>query len=323
VYATHEGKDVGREWKRRVSSEYKQGGLYFRPEESPINTFKEDFKTRNQKMILALSKERQAGYLELTYHHYSNEDFQIGSGFVPYPDPPSFLFYPYRKFSLWIALIGLVLYVFIPRKKKRDDALRYPLWRIMAGDFVSLLLIVPFFSFPILLVGGSFQVFEAGWPLIIFLWPIFFIGIWVLKLSAWFASYQVAILNDRLWFSTYTGVREFLYKDMEHFQPVIFKPPRWLIFLSWIAVFSAKGATRIGAAGRAMILSGTAYRNIGIRFRDGSNLYINKTDQIGGIAFEGAEIISKALKEAGVSEKPEPEVVRSLGFQTVRFPEKK
>ena len=109
---------------------------------------------------------------------------------------------------------------------------------------------------------------------------------------------------------------------MLYFQPIIFKPPRWLIILAWMAALSGKGAARKGGVGRAMILSGSEAGSIGIAFRDGSYMYINITDQMGNIAFPGAEKILDALKEAEVTEKKEQRVIRSMGFETVGFPAK-
>ena len=210
----------------------------------------------------------------------------------------------------------------MPRNKK-PDALRYPSWRIILKDVVSFLLIVPFFALPILLVQGSMQTFKEVWILLIFLWPLSLLGIYSLKLSAWFASYQLMLMKDRLQLSTYKGDREYLYSNMLHFQPIIFKPPHWLIILAWIAALFGKGAAaRTGGMGRAMILSGSEAGSIGIAFRDGSYMYINITDQKGDIAFPGAEKILDALKEAGVTEKKEQRVIRSMGFETVGFPAK-
>lgn len=56
----------------------------------------------------------------------------------------------------------------------------------------------------------------------------------------------------------------------EYFQPVVFKPPKWLIMLSWLAALSAKGSMRTGATGRAMILSSSEYGILSIRFKNGS-----------------------------------------------------
>ncbi len=322
VKAVAEGQNIGKEWTKRLPNErHPMRILFFKPEESPLNTFTKNLTKSHDTLYIAFTNEQQTDYLKVEYRQYSDDDFRIGSGFVPYPDPPSYLLYPYRQYSLWIVLFGLALYIFLPRNKK-PDALRYPSWRIVLGDVVSLLLIVPFFTIPILVVQGSMQIFKEGWPLLIFFWPISILGIYSMKLSAWFASYQIILMKDRLLLSTYRGDREYLYSNMLYFEPLIFKPSRWLITLMWLASLLGKGAARTGAVGRAMILSGSEAGSIGISFRDGLYMYINITDQRGNSAFPGAEKILDALKEAGVTEKKEQKVIRSMGFETVGFPAK-
>jgi len=320
--AASKGIDVGKQWIKHLPNEQHPLRIFFfRPDEAPLNTVGGKLNKENRIVYLALTNEQKTDYLKLEYKQYSNDDFMLGSGFTPYPDPPSYLLYPYRQYSIWIVLIGLALYIFLPRNKK-PDALRYPSWRIVLGDLFSFLLIVPFFSIPILVIQGSMQTFKEGWILLIFFWPLFILGIYSLKLSAWFASYQIILKKDRLQLSTYKGDREYLYSDMLYFQPLIFKPPRWLIILMWLAVLSGKGAARIGAFGRAMIVNGSEAGSIGIALHDGSYMYINITDQIGNIAFPGAEKILDSLKEGRVTEKKELKVIRSMGFETIGFPAK-
>jgi hypothetical protein len=314
---------VAKEWKSRLPSDkYPSKVFFFRPDETPLSSLARQFHHDNDLLYLSLLNGSKTEYLEVEYRIYNNEDFLLGSGFINYPTPPIHMFFPYRKYSVWLVLLGLLLYVFLPVERKNPEAIKYPRWRMVLGDVVSFLLIVPFFSFPFLITGGTLQAFTQGWPLLIFFWPFFFSGIWLLMISAWFASYQLLMLTDRLRISTYKGPKDFLYTDMEFFQPVIFKPPQWLIVLSWLAAFAGKGSSRIGATGRAMILNGSASGSIGVRLKNGADIFINITDQMGNNALKGFESILKKLKENGVQEKDEVREIRSLGLETMRFSEK-
>jgi len=320
ITALKEGKTVGKEWSKHLPADkYPMEVLFFRPDEAPVNTIAGYFRKDNDVLYVSLQKGQTTNYLELEYRTYSDDDFHFG-GLSSYPHPPIYMFYPYRRYSLWIALLGLLLYILLPRKKD-PEAIRYPLWRMVLGDIVAFLIAVPFFAFPFLITGGSLQAFTVGWPLFIFFWPFFFMGIWLLLISAWFAGFSIVITEDRLRLSTYKGKREYLYKDIEYFQPVIFKPPKWLIALSWTAALSGKGASRIGSTGRALILSGSEYSSLGIKMKNGSDLYINLTDMIGSDILKGSVKIIKAMKQAGVHEKSEVREIRSLGLETVRFPD--
>lgn len=318
-----EEKKVAKEWSKRLPTDQYPGAyFFFKPDESPINAFRNYFKQKHDEVYVSLTEGNKTRYLKLQYRTYSDDDFHFGSGFSNYPTPPTYMLFPYRQYSLYTALSGLLIYIFIPRQKQHPQAIRYPLWRIFLGDVVAMLVIVPFFSFPFFIVGGSTQVFTEGWPFLLFFWPVFFLGVWLLTISAWFASFSLVMMNDRLKFSTHKGEREFSYKDMEYFQPVIFKPPKWLIVLSWLAALSAKGSMRVGAVGRAMILSGAEYGSLSIRLKNGADIFINITDQMGSTALKGFERIVERLKENGVLEKNEVREIRSLGLETVKLPDK-
>jgi len=98
------------------------------------------------------------------------------------------------------------------------------------------------------------------------------------------------------------------------------RPPKWLIALTWLAALSGKGSARIGATGRAMILSSSEWGSLAVRLKNGKDLFISVTDQL-GTDMIGAEAIVKALKKAGVREVDEVRELRSLGLEMVRLPE--
>ncbi len=323
VIAVRQGENPGKEWTKRLPNErHPLRMIYFKPDEPPLNSVTQNLKSHLDTLYLVLGEEKKE-YLKVEYKKYSNADFMIGSGFAPYPDPPSFLLYPYRKFSLWLILIGIAFYVLLPRPKSDPKALRYPLWRVILGDVFALLMIVPFFIIPIFVVGGSKQSLTEGWLLIIFFWPICLFGIWtLLKVSTWMAAYRILLLNDRLQIVTPKGSREFAFNEMESFQPVIFKPPRWLIITLWIAALSGKGAQRMGGVGRALMAEGSEYGSTAIKLKDGATVYIHVTDAMGSVMLKGVEKIIDALKGAGVKEEKEIKEIRSLGFDTITLPER-
>jgi len=321
LIALKEETMAAKEWSKRLpSDQHPMKIVFFKPDESPVNAFGNYFKQKHDEVYVSLTEENTTRYLKLQYRTYSDDDFHFGSGFSNYPTPPTYMLFPYRQYSLYIALVGLLIYIVIPRQKQHPQAIRYPLWRIFLGDIVAMVFIVPFFSFPFFIVGGSTQVFTERWPFLLFFWPVFFLGVWLLTISASFASFSLVMMDDRLKLSTHKGEREFFYKDMEYFQPVILTPPKWLIVLSWLAALSAKGSMRVGATGRAMILSGSEYGSLSIRLNNGADIFINITDQMGSTALKGFERIVERLKQQGVQEKGEVRVIRSLGLETARLP---
>jgi hypothetical protein len=99
----------------------------------------------------------------------------------------------------------------------------------------------------------------------------------------------------------------------------VIKPPKWLIVLSWIAALAGKGNMKVGAAGRALLMSSAAWGALGIRLRSGKDLIIGITDQLGTDTLDAGRIID-ALKKAGVKEVDDVREVRSLGLEMLRLP---
>ncbi len=321
VAAVAESKPVAEEWQQRLPADkYPTKALFFRPDELPVNSISARFSKNHDALYLVLADANGATgkYLKAEYRRYSDEDFQLGSGFSNRPTPPTSLLFPYRTASLWLLIGGLLLYVFLPPRQTPPEAIRYPRWRMVMGDIVAFLLSVPFFAFPFFITGGAWQAFTQGWPLFFFFWPVLFLGLWLWFISAWFASFSLLIGQDRLILSTYKGTGEYRYQNMAYFQPVVFKPPKWLIAASWLAAAAGNGSAQIGAAGRAMILSSSAWGSVGIRMKDGSEVFINITDQMGGTALNGWPLLLKRLQENGVEEKAEVKEIRSLGLETMR-----
>lgn len=312
-------KALAERWKQRLPSDQHPGKvLFFRPEEAPVNALASYFVRKHDVVHVVRVEGDKQQFLKAEYRYYTDEDFQLGSGFNNYPTPPTSLLYPYRRYSLWLILFGLLVYAFLPPQPAPPGAIRYPRWRMVMGDVVALLMSVPFFAFPFLITGGTVQAFTQGWPLFFFFWPVFFLGLWLWFIAAWFASFTFVIGPDRLNLSTYKGEGEFLYRDMAYFQPIVFKPPKWLIVASWLGALAGKGSAQIGAAGRAMILSSSAWGSLGIRMRDGSDVFLNITDQMGSDALKGLDDILANLRANGVEEKAEVREIRSLGLETMR-----
>lgn len=317
-----DSRQIDDKWQSRIPSEqYPSKVFFYKPDEAPVNSMNRYLEKRYDEVYISTMIDGNLRYLKLQYRKYSDDDFHFGTGFSSYPTPPVHMLFPFRTYSLWLSLLGILFYIFIPVPKRHPDAISYPRWRTVMGDIVALLMIVPFFSFPFLIVGGSLQTFTQGWPFLIMFWPILFLGIWLMTISAWFAGFSILMMEDRLVISTYKGGREFFYRDLEFFQPVIFKPPKWLIALLWLAALSGKGSQSLSSAGRAMILSGSAWGTIGIRMKNKADIFISITDQMGGTALKGFEKILRKLKENGVQEKDEVREIRSMGLETVRLPE--
>ena len=128
VAALAQGKTLAEPWKRRLPSDQHPGKvLFFRPEEAPVNALASYFARKHDAVHVVRAAGDKQQYLKAEYRYYSDEDFQLGSGFNNYPTPPTSLLYPYRRYSLWLILFGLAVYAFLPLRRSplADGARRH------------------------------------------------------------------------------------------------------------------------------------------------------------------------------------------------------
>lgn len=318
VIAVSSGVKKDRQWTRRFpSDQHHLKQLFFEIDEAPLHGLLPYFQETGGGLLVTLTQKGQRQYMEADFRRYNDGDFSI-FGFSPSPHPPSYLFYPYRTAGLLLAAVGIALYVFLPRPRRTRGELSYPTWMVILGDVVASVMALLFFILPIAIVGGFKQAFIEAWPLMLFIWPIWLVGLFLFRITAWYAAYGISVTKDGLLLSTYTGRRGYTYRDMAHFGPVIFKPPRWLIVLMWMAALANRGGARLMGMGQALILEGSEYGSIAVGLKNGKTLYINLTNPMGGMILKGAETVLKALRAGGVEEKTEPRVIRSLGLETLK-----
>lgn len=304
--------DISDNWKKRLpSDQYPSKVFFFKSVEYPVSRFSDYLRHDNDEIYLYLKS--MNSYLKIEYRIYSDDDFHLGSGFSSLPRPPNWILYPYRNYAIFLFIFGILSFIFLPYKTISKDALRYPRWRVIAGDFAVFILIAVFFSLPLFIAGGTVQAFTVGAPITVVMWLISLLGFYSIKISAWYASYQILPLGDGIKIATYKGVKHIRYDEMEYFQPVIFKPPKWLIILTWLSALSGRGS-----AGRAILLSSSQSGSIGIRLKNGKDLFITVTDQMGTTALKGFDRITEKLRSFGVRELREIKEIRSMGLELMK-----
>jgi hypothetical protein len=315
--AVEEGSTRNAMLRRRVPSDERKyqfvsKSLYYRPGEAPLAGLASRLRAEHDVVYLSLRKGGAVAYLEATLHTFSGVDFRFGTGFSHAPKPPTGFVFPYRPVSLWILLFGLAAYVLLPRRKIEKDALGYPTWRNVMGDIASLLLFVPFFAMPFLIVGGAVQAITQGWILCLIFWPLALLGVWLLRRMAWYASYLIVIRQDAILIKVGKSETIVPLADIAGYHPLILTSPRWLVIASLLAALSGRGSAGVGAAGRALVLAGSSYNGLSIDRKDGSSCYLWISDAMGSTALKNAGNLVKTLERAGIPRKKEAVTIRSV-----------
>jgi hypothetical protein len=317
-----EGRGVHRpaHWDGRVSSSgyYNSSYLFFYPREAPVSTLLEHFKRDNDEIYASVEVEGKTRYLRFSYKAYTeNDDFHWGSGFSAYPNPPTRMIYPARRFGLWLGIGSFMIHLLLPGRRRGKGAVSYARWRVALGDVFALILAAPFFLLPMMVIGGAVQAVTLAWPLSAVMWPIAFSGGAVLlTYSTWYASYEVVLLKDGIKISSYKGVNEYKFSDIAYHQRAQIRAPGWFVrFMRTASMFSGRLA-----ASSAMV-SSSSYGGIALGLRDKGIVYVWVTDQMGHAAMTGYGAILQALKQGGIPEVDDERVVESMGLVTEELPD--
>ena len=211
VSAAAAGQPEDRAWAGRLGHGFCEDCLFFRPDERPLSTVAGDLRQGRPFTYIALSKGGETEYLGVTY-------------LIPrdalHSAPPAYLF-PYRRYSLWLFLVGVLVYALLPRRKHPPEAVYYS--RVRAGvllDLLGCLLTGMFFALPLWVIPASASnanvlSFDDGWAwATLVCWALGAGGVILLGWAAWYASFQLLILPDQLLLSTWRGQEEFPFQEM-------------------------------------------------------------------------------------------------------------
>ncbi len=216
---------------------------------------------------------------------------------------PSWLLYPTRGYAWVPLLLGLLGYLFIPRRKHPEGAYTYGRFSSQIGpDILGLLFAGVFFGLPLLIIPDNSDIwsvfnFDGGWTVLtlIFWGPMAACGVALLGVAARYASIWLQVGAKDFTRASLRGVEHFKYSDIAKAQPYERHAPRWLV---WGLMFF--GAGNPTAMGQALLIQGNIEVGWELHLRDGRKVRIMIN------SLEGAEKLPKAWAKAGVRVEMEP-----------------
>ena len=286
------------EWSARLGPEFGYSrDVYFRPDESPLHAVTGDLNDGNPFVYLLLYPLANTGdYRSRDQAQYLGVNYRLPRDASQYA--PTWMVYPNRRFSLWLLLAGVVIYVLLPRRKHPAGAAVYSrVHAVIMPDVLGCLLSAVFFALPLFVVpanssspGGLFS-FEDGWAILtVICWLLALLGAAILAWSAWYAGYRIVILADRLQVTTVLGEQEYRYASMTAVKPApTYKPSKWLKLGGFFFILVAPGA-----AGPLSALMNPQQNGILVECRDGRQLRIRSA------TLSGFNSVLKALQQASV-----------------------
>lgn len=272
--------------------------VFFKPDEIPFAQWglsSED----GDELYISTTKDGKIAYLRLSYQDYSSS---ISAMYKPYRVAPGWLYNPYRKIGSAFLIFGLLVYIFLPRRKKEPEDISYSKGSMLAGDFVALILLLPFFGLPFFINGGTVQALTGMWVISAAMWFLALICITMLYYNAWYASYRITLTADSLSMITFRGVRNFSFHEIAEVNIVALRNPGWFrklfLALAFLSIMGGRSSTQ--PAGSALLANSATYGGLEICGTKGKPSYIWFTNQNGGVIIKNFDRVMKAIEASGI-----------------------
>lgn len=271
--------------------------VFFKPDEFPFAQWGLGFESG--KRVYIRTNEGTNPYLLLEYEDYQSE---LSAMYSPNRVAPDWLYHPYRSYGIGAMAAGLLLYIFLPRRKTKPDDIAYAGGRLVAGDIVAVIILLPFYGLPFLINGGTAQSLTSLWPVSAVMWFMALFGVALLYYSAWYASYRIELTRDALYLISFKGVRELRFAEINSAGLVSLRNPGWFrkLFMALALISFLGGRSSPQPVGSAVLAATAAYGGLELG-GFGRPLYIWFTDQWGGTIIQNFNRVTEAIRSAGIS----------------------
>lgn len=276
--------------KFEVNRDENNNSYYFSNRDPLLNQIKDKFTSTSREIYIQVPIDTTT-LIKVKYELASYNDF----GFYTFPKIK--IFYPLRKYSYFILLSGLLLFLFLPYKKHSQSEFYYDRWRILLGDFIAYLLFFMFFVIPFIVLNSSQLIFLNPLSYLFFL-PLI-PAIYLIFMQMKMASFSIYILDDKFVVSTYKGDLSYEYSDIESYNEVVINPPKWLKTLSSVSYKS-----------RLLI---TEYSSLKINFKNNRFIIFTGFGYFNQKVAKGIDSVVSILEKFNIK-RIDPEIISKFGF---------
>jgi hypothetical protein len=274
-----EGRWVGRAGVGRAAT-----SLFLRPDEEPVASMDPSLGEDRAFLYARVPAPEGVAWIGLTRRIGREAD---GA-------PRAFL-RPLRPYWWGVLLATLLLYVFLPHRRRGAETLAYSRARACVGpDVTGLLLGGTFFTLALFVIPqivGTGELFvPAAWPGYLLV-GLFLVLAWVIHgWAAWYDAFRLDVTPDGLRQQTLLSDRQIAFANVREARLEVRRPPKWLRRLLWVATLLNPRA----AGGQAFLMSGRADAELVLEERSGRRTRLRLT------ALRGAERVKDALENARI-----------------------
>ncbi|MCS7060137.1 MAG: hypothetical protein RMN25_03140 [Anaerolineae bacterium] len=279
------------DWQNRLNVGWSAGTMvYFRPDEPWARDIAPSLSDDHPFSYLALAGPAGARYLTVTWSRPKDM----------LDDAPPGLLYPWRSYSVWLALIGLAAYILLPRRKRDPEALVYSTVRaVVLPDIVGLFLAGFFFALPFWIVPANApdpNVLnpDGGWLILtVVMWAFAAAGVVILAIAARYAAFSILPGSDAVAVTTWLSAARYPYADMQQVRPYVRRVSK-----GWIGLGVLASLLNWRAAAPTLMLASSESRGIEVVLRDGRKW------RVAIDALEGLDRLLNTLRAKGVEIDP-------------------
>lgn len=286
--------------------------VFFQPDEIPWQQWGLRAFDGDQAYVSATMGEETV-YLALKYQDYRTSVTAMSQ---PFRTAPNWLYHPYRNIGIGVMAVGLLLYIFLPRRRKSEQDIAYTTSSMLAGDLAALILLLPFYGLPFVINGGTLQAITGLWPITLFMWLLALICLIMLYYNAWYASYFIQLTPAAVQEISFRGMKESRFSDMTAVNIVSLRNPGWFRKLMLGSAFLALlgGRTSTQPAGSAILAATADYGGLEICKGSDRPRYIWFTDQNGGIIINNFDRVLASIQAGGVEINQQPREIEGFSM---------
>jgi hypothetical protein len=246
-----------------LEREFTPDHLFFAVDSQPLSELAGRLDDKQRFTYVRIGQDNTARYMSVTFVRSGDA---LGHA-------PGWLVFPQRPNAVWVFILSLALYLFLPWHRQVLNELRYGQLRsVVLPDILGVLLTCAFVLLPILVIprnASSDQAwhlldFSAGWGfLTLFMWFMALGGLSIIVIVLWYATFSLFVMPDRIRRVTLLGEKEYPFSDMTAVEPAVWALPRWFrLTMLFFGLFNWRlmGAVLLGTMRSAA--------GIAIRMRD-------------------------------------------------------
>ncbi len=300
------GRNVPEEWQKHVQEESLNGSLaprlFFDIEKEPLRGAWSQAADPSTTVYLKYAEQNgPTHYIQVTHMTFTYDDFSIGGISGSFNAPPDSLLHPVRPLAYVFIVLGLFIYLKIPKPRHKTDSLVYTRWKNVVIDMMAVILFTMFFAMPFLIVGGSVQSIAIMSPVVLVFWGMALLISLLMYISAWNASFSMNVEDNQLTISNYRGGYTLVYEDVEYFQPAEKRYPKWFKLLMLLAMLGSSGSMKPVMTAQWLNSAGVQSQGLRLHMKNGEKVDFWLADQMGNQVFSR---VKKLLDSFSMAEIP-------------------